>query len=142
MTSIHHAIPQKTPVLKQLATMQTFFIAWFGQLISLTGSSMTGFALGIWVFQRTGSATNFALTLLFAMLSRAIVSPFAGVLADRFDRRWIMVLSDGGAGVSTVAMAALLFSGELQSHNQKPPRKWPQVVALGSPICVMAGAIW
>ncbi len=120
MPQIHHlaigypAIPQKTTVLKQLATMQTFFIVWFGQLISLTGSSMTGFALGIWVFQRTGSATSFALTLLFTMLPRTIVSPFAGVLADRFDRRWIMILSGVGAGVSTVVVAALLFSGEIR----------------------------
>jgi MFS family permease len=94
--------------------MQTFFIVWFGQMVSLTGSSMTGFALGVWIFQETGSATSFALTLLFIMLPRAILSPFAGVIADRRDRRWIMILTDFGAGITTMATALLLITGQLE----------------------------
>jgi MFS family permease len=94
--------------------MQTFFIVWSGQMVSLTGSSMTGFALGVWIFQQTGSATGFALTLLFNMLPRAIFSPFAGVIADRWDRRRIMILTDVGAGITTVATATLLMTGQLE----------------------------
>jgi hypothetical protein len=64
--------PDGFPKFKaHLATMQTFLIVWSGQMVSLTGSSMTGFALGVWIFQQTGSATNFALTLLFNMPPRA-----------------------------------------------------------------------
>lgn len=105
---------QKSTILNQFNPMRTFLAIWLGQLVSLTGSSMTGFALGVWVYQQTGSATNFALTLLFNMLPRAIVSPFAGLLADRWDRRWIMILSDVGAGVTTVATALLLITNQLE----------------------------
>jgi DHA3 family macrolide efflux protein-like MFS transporter len=48
------------------------------------------------------------------MLPRAIFSPFAGVFADRWDRRWIMILTDVGAGVTTVATALLLMTGQLE----------------------------
>jgi DHA3 family macrolide efflux protein-like MFS transporter len=106
--------PPKPTLFQQLAALRIFLLIWAGQVVSLTGSSMTGFALGVWVFQQTGSATSFALTLLFVMLPRTIVSPFAGLVADRWDRRWIMILSDTGAGASTLATAALLLSGQMQ----------------------------
>jgi MFS family permease len=91
-------------------SMQTFFVVWIGQVVSLLGSSMTGFAMGVWIFQQTGSAASFALTLLFNMLPKAIVSPLAGVLADRFERRKIMIFTDLSAGVATI-FAAILFAG-------------------------------
>jgi MFS family permease len=105
---------RQVQIKAQLSGMRTFFAVWFGQMVSLTGSSMTGFALGVWIFQQTGSATSFALTLLFIMLPRAILSPLAGVVADRRDRRWIMILTDLGAGVTTVATALLLMAGQLE----------------------------
>lgn len=95
------------------AVFRTFLIVWFGQVVSLLGSSMTGFALGVWVYQQTGSATGFALTLLFNMLPKAIFAPLAGVIADRFDRRKIMMMTDLGAGLTTVFTAVLLLSGNL-----------------------------
>jgi MFS family permease len=63
--------------------MRTFFTLWLGQLISLTGSQLTGFALGVWVFQQTGSVTHFALISLFAVLPHILISPLAGPLSDR-----------------------------------------------------------
>jgi DHA3 family macrolide efflux protein-like MFS transporter len=103
------------PIVKQTAfsTMKTFLIVWVGQVVSILGSSMTGFALGVWVFQQTGSAASFALTLLFNMLPKALISPFAGLLADRHDRRWIMVLTDLSAGVATLTILALYARGAL-----------------------------
>jgi MFS family permease len=93
---------------------KTFGIIWFGQLISLVGSGMTGFALGIWVFQETGSVTQFALISLFVTLPTILLAPFAGALVDRWDRRWVLILSDAGAGLSTLIVALLLFSGRLE----------------------------
>lgn len=52
-----------------------FAVIWFGQLVSVIGSGLTSFALGVWVFQRTGSATQFALIGLSAVLPRVLVSP-------------------------------------------------------------------
>jgi DHA3 family macrolide efflux protein-like MFS transporter len=97
----------------RLGAMKSFFIVWFGQLISVTGSGLTKFALGIWVYQLTGSATKFALTEVFAVLPAILISPLAGVLVDRHDRRWIMILSDVVSGVSIFFIAFLLAVGHL-----------------------------
>jgi MFS family permease len=93
---------------------RTFLLIWFGQLISLTGTGLTGFALGVWVYQRTGSVTQFALIALATTLPGILFSPIAGALVDRWDRRWAMFLSDAGASVCTLSMCLLLFAGRLQ----------------------------
>jgi MFS family permease len=94
--------------------MAVFALVWFGQLVSLTGSGLTEFALGVWVFQRTGSPVQFALTVLFVSLPRILLSPLAGTLVDRWDRRLAMLLSDLGSGLCTLAVALLLFANRLQ----------------------------
>jgi len=58
--------------------MKTFLTIWLGQVVSLVGSGLTGFALGVWVFEQTGSATQFALIGLSAVLPRVLLSPLAG----------------------------------------------------------------
>ncbi|MEG3908711.1 MFS transporter [Microcoleus sp. w2-18bC1] len=94
--------------------MRVFLLVWFGQLVSLIGSGLTSFALGVWVYQRTGSVTQFSLILLSAMLPSILISPVAGAFVDRWNRRWCMILSDSGAGITTVAMALLLTTGNLE----------------------------
>jgi DHA3 family macrolide efflux protein-like MFS transporter len=94
-------------------SMRIFLTVWIGQVISILGSSMTGFALGVWIFQQTGSATSFALTLLFNMLPKALVSPLAGIMADRYDRRKIMIAADMTAGIATLIGAGLFLAGNL-----------------------------
>ncbi len=91
-----------------------FLVIWFGQLISLTGSGLTAFALGVWVYLRTGSVTQFALISLFTSLPGIAISPIAGALVDRWDRRMAMVLSDSGAGLCTLTIALLLLAGRLE----------------------------
>jgi MFS transporter, DHA3 family, macrolide efflux protein len=94
--------------------MRTFILIWSGQLVSLLGSSLTSFALGVWVYQRTGSATKFALIALFSTLPGVIASPFAGAIADRWDRRRMLIACDLGAGFCTLIIAALLYAGSLE----------------------------
>lgn len=91
-----------------------FAIIWFGQLVSLFGTAMTRFALLIWAYQQTGAATTLALMGFFAWLPLIVVSPLAGVLVDRFDRRKVMMLADLGAGLSTMGVLLLLVSGQLE----------------------------
>jgi MFS family permease len=98
-------------------SLTTFYTLWFGQLISLLGSELTGFSLGVWVYQQTGSATQFALIALCTVLPGVLLSSIAGVVADRWDRRWLMIASDVGAGISTLIIAILLFSGQLASWH-------------------------
>jgi MFS family permease len=90
--------------------LRRFVVIWLGQLISLTGSGLSNFALGVWVYQRTGSATQFALIALFATLPGILVSPIAGAVVDRMNRRHVMILSDIGACLSTVTVVLLLLT--------------------------------
>jgi len=67
-------------------------IVWLGQVVSLVGSGLTSFALGLWVYERTGSVTQYALIGLVTVLPGVVLSSLAGVLVDRWDRRWVMML--------------------------------------------------
>jgi MFS transporter, DHA3 family, macrolide efflux protein len=94
--------------------MLAFGIVWLGQVISFVDSGMSSFALGVWVYQLTGSVTQFALTSLFIILPRVILGPLAGVLVDRWDRRLVMILSDVGGGLSILAIGLLSLAGRLE----------------------------
>lgn len=94
--------------------MRTFSIIWLGQCVSIVGSGLTRFALGLWVYQQTGSVTRFAFIALASILPHLLLSPLAGALVDRWDRRKAMILSDIGAGVSTFMIALLFFTHRLE----------------------------
>ncbi|GAA6615353.1 MFS transporter [Scytonema sp. NUACC26] len=94
--------------------MRTFIILWFGQLVSLLGSGLTGFALSLWVYKSTNSVTQFALLSALTLLPSIIVSPLAGSLGDRWNRRQLIILSDCGAGLSFLSIGLLLFIGQLE----------------------------
>ncbi|TAK14418.1 MAG: MFS transporter [Anaerolineae bacterium] len=94
-------------------SMRTFYIIWFGQFVSALGSGLTGFALGVWLYQDTGSVAYFAMSILAFMIPGIFFSPVAGALVDRFPRRWMMILSDTGAGLSTLFVLAMLLTGSL-----------------------------
>jgi MFS family permease len=101
-------------ITKTPKNMKSFMVIWFGQLISIIGSGLTGFALGVWIYDQTGQATPFAINALFATLPSVLMMPIAGSFADRFNRRRILVLADTGAAIVTAITAALLFFGDLQ----------------------------
>jgi MFS family permease len=84
--------------------MRTFVIIWVGQVISIVGSSLTDFGIGVWIFQQTGDAMPFALTVLFGSLPNVLLLPVAGSLADRWNRRWLMILGDTGKALVTVVL--------------------------------------
>ena len=72
-----------------------FLLLWTGELISSIGGGLTSFGLGIYVFNETGSAAGMALVTLLGFLPTLLLSVPAGVLADRFDRRLLMMIGDG-----------------------------------------------
>jgi DHA3 family macrolide efflux protein-like MFS transporter len=90
--------------------MKTFRIVWLGQLLSVLGSGLSAFALGVWVYQQTGSATQFTLILFAGAIPGVLLMPFAGLLADRWDRRLTMILSDAGAALGTVMLAVMFYT--------------------------------
>ncbi len=93
---------------------RVFFLIWGGQVVSLTGTALTDFALGVWVYQRTGSATQFALISFSAILPAIVLLPVAGAIVDRWDRRLAMIVGDGGAALGTLVMWLLLLAGRLE----------------------------
>jgi DHA3 family macrolide efflux protein-like MFS transporter len=94
--------------------MRTFLIVWLGQLVSTFGSGLTAFAVGVWLFQQTGTVTPLALLLLFKTLPVIALSPFAGALVDRWDRRLVMLLADSAAACTTVLLALLFLGGRIE----------------------------
>lgn len=94
--------------------LRAFFIIWFSQLISLIGSQLTGFALGVWVYDQTHSVMWLAITQIALQAPYVVLSPLAGVLADRWNRRTAMIVSDIGAGLAVLAVAVLYLTNHLQ----------------------------
>ncbi|MCB9450066.1 MAG: MFS transporter [Anaerolineaceae bacterium] len=94
--------------------MRTFYTLILTQVFSLIGSRISGLAIGIYVFNQTGDATPLALVSFFAILPQVIASGVSGVLADRYDRRYVMALSDAGQAVGTVLLLFSFLSGNFQ----------------------------
>lgn len=94
--------------------MVAFVIVWLGQIVSVLATSMTQFALTIWVYEQTGSATALGLVQVFFIAPFLIISPFAGVMVDRNNRKLMMMVSDIGAGLATIAIMLLQAFGLLQ----------------------------
>jgi len=99
---------------KKPAGMKAFIVIWLGQLISVLASSMTGFALSIWMYQETESATAMGLVQVCFITPFLIMSPFAGVMVDRYNRKLMMMLSDFTAVLATALILILHLSGNLQ----------------------------
>jgi len=93
---------------------RAFLAIWGGQVVSLVGTSMTRFALLVWAWETTGRATAPSLLLFFGIGAAVLFSPLAGVLVDRFDRKRMMIVSDLGAGLATVALVVLMAAGRLE----------------------------
>ena len=94
--------------------MLAFTIVWIGQAISLLGTSMTAFALTIWAYQLTGKATTLALVGFFHVTPLLIISPIAGAIVDRSNRKLMMMLSDLASGMATIGILLLHLTGSLQ----------------------------
>lgn len=94
--------------------MRVFTIVWLGQLVSLLGTSMTGFALPIWVFGQTERVQELALVGLAFTLPLILLSPVVGAIIDRSDRKLMMMLSDLASGLMTIVIFILITTGTLQ----------------------------
>lgn len=94
--------------------MGPFSVIWVGQLVSGLGSGLTGFALPVWIYQETGSAEASGLLFFAATVPAVLMSPFAGALVDRWDRKKVLLASDGLAALMSLAIAALVFTGRFE----------------------------
>ena len=94
--------------------MRALTVVIVGQAVSFIGTGMTRFAIMYWAFEETGSATSLALLGFASFAPLVIVSPVAGALVDRSNRKLVMMLSDLAAGLATVALLILYTLGELE----------------------------
>jgi MFS family permease len=101
-------------MLSRPTGFSAFLVVWIGQIVSLVGTGVTRFALTIWAWQVTGTATALALVGFFSFTPAILISPIAGALVDRWDRRWAMMLSDLAAVTSTLVVLFLFSTGKLE----------------------------
>ena len=94
-------------------SMRAFVIVWFGQLVSITGTTLTAFGLQFFIYTETGSVTRVALIALAYALPAVVLAPIAGSVIDRSDRRVVMLASDLAAGAATLSLLWVLGVGAL-----------------------------
>jgi DHA3 family macrolide efflux protein-like MFS transporter len=91
-----------------------FFIFWISQAFSLFGSSLVQFALVWWLTKTTGSASILATASAVAVIPEIIVSPFAGAIIDRSNRKRVMILADAIIAIATIILAVVFYFGAVQ----------------------------
>ena len=94
-----------------------FLLLWSGELISAIGGGLSSFGLGVYVFNLTGSAGSMALVTLLAFLPTLLLSAPAGVLADRYDRRLLMMIGDGLSALGLIYILICMMTGGAQLYQ-------------------------
>jgi len=99
---------------KRPAGMSAFVVVWIGQIISILASGMSHFALSLWMYEQTESATAMGLMQVFFMTPFLLMSVPAGVMVDRYNRKLMMMLSDFAAILATGMIFILYALGMLE----------------------------
>ena len=94
-----------------------FLLLWSGEIISAIGGGLTSFGLSVYVFKQTTSAGSMALVALLAFLPTLLLSAPAGVLADRYDRRLLMMLGDGLSALGLLYILICMMNGGAQLYQ-------------------------
>jgi DHA3 family macrolide efflux protein-like MFS transporter len=99
---------------RQLKGMRGFVLLWVGQFISIFATRMTNFAITLWAWDMTGTVTGLVLVGVIGFLPGVLLSPIAGTLVDRWNRKLMLALSDAGAAISTVILLILFYTGKAE----------------------------
>ena len=86
---------------------------WAGQAVSMVTSYAAGYAAVWYVTETTGSALALSLMTICAMLPTGLLAPFGGVVADRFNRKTVMIAADLGVGIVSLGLGLLILTGEV-----------------------------
>ena len=95
-------------------TLKDFYILWSTQSLSQLGSAMTGFALTLWLYEKTGSALSTATLTICTYAPYVIMSIFAGAISDKYDKKKTMLVCDALAALTTV-LVFVLYKSDLLS---------------------------
>lgn len=96
------------------AIYSKFLLIWFGQFISIIGTGLTIFSLGIYVYQQTNTTSSFVFILMCAFLPPTLLKPYGGILADRYDRRLMMIIGDLGATLGLLFLFYMMLKGNIE----------------------------
>ena len=97
---------------KRNSNFKKFLLLWAGELISSVGGGLTAFGLGVYVFAQTNSAASMSIVTLIGFLPTILLTIPAGVLADRFDRRLLVMIGDGCSGLGILYILLCMLQGE------------------------------
>ena len=103
--------PAEAPVGKDI---RAFFLIWIGQVVSLVGTGLSRFGFGVWVFETTGSITQFTLITVAGSLPGLLVAPLAGAFIDRWDRRSLLIVADVASGLCVLGVALMHWQSGLE----------------------------
>ena len=91
---------------------KNFNILVLGQVISLFGSSIQRFALSLYLLDLTGSAGIFSAILALSMVPVVLISPIAGMLADRGNKKRLMIGLDSLSALLLLVYVWIVFNGQ------------------------------
>jgi len=94
-----------------------FLLLWSGEMVSAIGGGLTSFGLSVYVFQQTGSATSMAIVTLLAFLPTLLLGVPAGVLADKYDRRFLMMIGDGCSALGILYILICMMCGHASLYQ-------------------------
>ncbi|MCK4439767.1 MFS transporter, partial [Candidatus Bathyarchaeota archaeon] len=100
-------------ILADQATFRSYLFFWSGQLVSLLGSSIAQFVIIWWITLETGSALYLSLASLLGFAPMVILTPFAGVLVDRWNRKALIGIVDFSQALVTVVLIFLFWLGNV-----------------------------
>lgn len=97
---------------KMLNINNNFKKTWFSRMISIIGTGLTEFGVSVWVFTLTGKATPMAITMLCSIIPSIFFAPLSGVISDRFNRKWVIILSDSIAMFASLFLLLFVLTGQ------------------------------
>lgn len=103
--------PSMAPDVTTAVRFRAFMVIWVAQLVARLGNGLTAFGLGVHVYRQSGLTTSVALVTMAAFLPALLLGPLGGVLADRFDRRLLMILGDSLSALGLVGMLVAFHTG-------------------------------
>jgi amino acid adenylation domain-containing protein len=110
--------PPTRPVVRP--GMPRFLAVAGGQLVSMIGSALTQWAIPLYVYLSSHSVLQFGLLAVTSLVPGLLVSPLAGAVVDRYNRRTVMLLGDAGSAIVQCGLLLLIWSGQLQLWNIYP----------------------
>jgi len=97
-----------------MSGMKLFYFVLFGQAISLLGSTLTNFGLGVWAYELSNDVTDFTMIAIASTLPGLVLGPFIGTLIDRVKRKTILIIAQAGSAIVTIILAGLYWADQLQ----------------------------